>query len=351
MAEERTEADSPRARLFRSVEELPFRPLWLGAAVALGLEALLIGYHLLFGVGDAVLLRGGPLGLAPDGINHTVLCILTGFVVAVRRHDARQFRTELLELHPLTRGSRSELAALLDRAAATSPASRLAFVVCGALLGLVMASGGSSDPGYVLRPAEWNAHLLWVLLSNCLLFGLMGRSLQSQIVARRVHRTLEPRLERIDLLDPRPMAPLARQGLRHAFYWAGGSSIASLLAFNIPRGWPLFTVISLTLILATVALIGPALGIHRRIRDARQAELELVRRRIMEAKDASLAARPVAAVDPLPGLIAYEARIERVNAWPFDVPTLVRFGAVLALVIGSWLGGALVERLLGLVLD
>jgi hypothetical protein len=40
-----------------------------------------------------------------------------------------------------------------------------------------------------------------------------------------------------------------------------------------------------------------------------------------------------------------------VSTWPFDTGTLVRFGFIIAMATGSWLGGALVERLLGAALD
>jgi hypothetical protein len=53
----------------------------------------------------------------------------------------------------------------------------------------------------------------------------------------------------------------------------------------------------------------------------------------------------------LPALLAYEARIEGVREWPFDTPTLARFGLLVLLATGSWLGGAVVERVLGVVLD
>lgn len=37
--------------------------------------------------------------------------------------------------------------------------------------------------------------------------------------------------------------------------------------------------------------------------------------------------------------------------WPFDAPTLARFLLYVAIPLGSWIGGALVERLLGAALD
>ena len=53
----------------------------------------------------------------------------------------------------------------------------------------------------------------------------------------------------------------------------------------------------------------------------------------------------------LPGLMVMEKRIESVREWPFDAPTLTRFFLYVAIPLGSWIGGALVERLLGAALD
>jgi hypothetical protein len=40
-----------------------------------------------------------------------------------------------------------------------------------------------------------------------------------------------------------------------------------------------------------------------------------------------------------------------VREWPFDAPTLARFLLYVAIPLGSWIGGAPVERLLGAALD
>ena len=49
-------------------------------------------------------------------------------------------------------------------------------------------------------------------------------------------------------------------------------------------------------------------------------------------------------------LVAYRSLVQGVREWPFDVSTLARFLLFGALGVGSWLGGALVERLLDVVL-
>ena len=52
----------------------------------------------------------------------------------------------------------------------------------------------------------------------------------------------------------------------------------------------------------------------------------------------------------LADLLAYEARIASVSEWPIDGFTLLRLSFYLFLPVGSWLGGALVERLVSRLL-
>ena len=52
----------------------------------------------------------------------------------------------------------------------------------------------------------------------------------------------------------------------------------------------------------------------------------------------------------LPALVAYEARLEAVREWPFDNSTLRRFALFLLIPLASWVGGALVERVVNAAL-
>ena len=64
---------------------------------------------------------------------------------------------------------------------------------------------------------------------------------------------------------------------------------------------------------------------------------------------------PGPAAGPPPGrmadLLATRAYVADVREWPFDAPTLTRFVLFLLIPLGSWLGGAIVERALAAVLD
>jgi hypothetical protein len=64
---------------------------------------------------------------------------------------------------------------------------------------------------------------------------------------------------------------------------------------------------------------------------------------------AQLRARAAAGAREAPGsladALAWRRHVEAVPDWPIDLPTLRRFMLYLAIPLGSWLGGALVDRL------
>ncbi len=207
---------------------------------------------------------------------------------------------------------------------------------------------------FLFQAGEWNAHLVWVVLANAILFALLTRAAYTGFLVRRALERITGEIVQLDLLDRSFVAPYAKLGLRQASYWIVGSCIASLLALDLERVWPLFVVLSGTLFLATLALLQPARIIRRRLKQAKHDELVHIRAQIQRAKEAATdpgnnRAGPEAA--RLPGLLAYESRIEAVREWPFDTATLARFGALVILAVGSWLGAAMVERLLGIALD
>ncbi|RIK94533.1 MAG: hypothetical protein DCC71_23590, partial [Proteobacteria bacterium] len=57
-----------------------------------------------------------------------------------------------------------------------------------------------------------------------------------------------------------------------------------------------------------------------------------------------------AGAKPLADLVAWRGLVAAVHEWPLDAPALSRFLLYLAIPVGSWLGGALVERVVDGVL-
>jgi hypothetical protein len=117
----------------------------------------------------------------------------------------------------------------------------------------------------------------------------------------------------------------------------------------------------ISVILLSVAIVGavraftvllPVRGAHRAIRAAKNAELLAVRGAIARAHAAAIVGGMEGAEGAmrLSGLLAFEERIAGVGEWPFDVGTFVRFTLFLALPLGSWIVGALVEWMVSRVL-
>jgi hypothetical protein len=183
-----------------------------------------------------------------------------------------------------------------------------------------------------------------------ILFALMA--VLGALTLRRSHVFLEMgRCARVHLLAPAEHAPFARTGLRASAYWFLGSSIASLLTLDEGAWQIVVAVIAVTLALGFISLLLPSRGVHERLRAAKTDELLRVRAEIDRARAALVDARGDGAeIARMPALLAWETRVERMSVWPFDASTLVRFALFLLVPLGSWLGGALVERAVDTVL-
>jgi len=329
---------------FQSLAEGLRGSLRLGLAVWGALLGLVLLWCAAFGRTDALFDADEPLGLSSSARTQVVVALLIAFLVATRRHLVQRAAGNWAPLQPLTGLAPEAFEGFVEREMAEATKRRPWVDALGALLGVsvvLLSRGGSELSEEIRRPL-----FLWALGANALSFALMARAAASSLLGQSVAR-IAAALRGIDLLDLRPLRCFGQQGLRSAFYWAGGSSIASLLAWDLDRVAPLAAILALTLALASYALLEPVHAVRHHILRAKQAELEAVRARIRRAREALLAGGEAAG---LPGLLAYEARIERVSEWPFDAPTLIRFGALALLATGSWLAGALVERGLDAIL-
>jgi hypothetical protein len=160
---------------------------------------------------------------------------------------------------------------------------------------------------------------------------------------------LGDRLDSLDLLDRSPLAPFGRRALRNVMLWMLLAAFLSLTYLG--EGWASDLMLLALLALATFTLTAfllPLTGAHRRMRELKQAELARVRAAIREAREVALnqgSARPSSG-GHLADLLSYEDRIAGVSEWPIDANTLLRLGLYLAIGLGSWVGAAVVERML-----
>jgi hypothetical protein len=261
----------------------------------------------------------------------------------------RSVRHDLDALAPALAIEPSELAAERAGIGLFSPSALFVASIGGAAAGVAVHSivNAILPPGHAaLDDRFWRVVrdvTIWTL-SIRLMLVVIGSS-------QRVSR-LSERAARIDLLDLRGLAPLARIGLRNALAFALAASMIAAMAsdaFTLPV--PLISM-AIVGVVGAFTLLLPVRGVHRAIRAAKDAELLAVRAAIARTRTTALVAGAEGANDAmrLGGLLAFEARIAGVAEWPFDIGTFLRLSVLLALPLGSWVASALVEWLVSRVL-
>ena len=193
----------------------------------------------------------------------------------------------------------------------------------------------------------------------------LGRAAQlGARLARRAHGRIElaiafgfarlgERGVEVDWLDQRPLAPFARKGLRSVFLLLLYSRPLLALparAVGQGRGDP-----DARALPGAVRGRAAAAGVGRappaRARRSSWSSRASTRRCAPRRRRTWRRARAAPAGARLSNLVAYRGLVDAANTWPFDLAVWLRFCLYVSLGLGSWLGGALVERLLGAALD
>ena len=180
----------------------------------------------------------------------------------------------------------------------------------------------------------------WQLWVNALVGWLMARSILEEVRVALLFARIGDRLQRIDLFDLRPLEPFARRAVEGVLVWVIGASLTAIL---FAGGWASATLpqlVATILLMALVAFALPLLGVHRRIRAAKQQELERIHAAARSERDALLAGGAGAR---LPALLALRSQVAELREWPVDLSTLMRLLFYLGIGLGSWVGAALVD--------
>ncbi len=279
-----------------------------------------------------------------------VFAVILGYAFACGGWFVRSVGRDLDALAPALAIEPAELAAERASIGLFSPSVLLVAGIGGVAAGIAVHSlvNAMLPPGHAALDDRF-----WRFVRDVTIWTLSIRLVVVVVGSSQRVSRLSERTARIDLLDLRGLAPLVRIGLRSALAFALAASMIAAMGSDE---------LTLRVTLVTMAIVGavgvftillPVRGVHRTIRAAKDAELLAVRGAIARARAAAVAGGAATAEDAmrLGGLLAYEARIAGVGEWPFDVGTFVRFGLFLALPLGSWIAGALVEwgvsRLLG----
>ena len=327
----------------RCVERPGGSPLRLGLAAFVVLASLLVALELWLDRFDVL---GSELHAASDFRIALALIGLVAYLLGAFPAAVRGAEHTLRELAPAFLDPTQAPEALADVTGRRRTAWLTRIGAFGAALFLLvpLATNLTPETWYVWRlPPEAIVHR--VLLGP---LGWLAARLNALmwIESRRL-AALGANALRIDLLDLRPLAPLARAGLRHTLIGAGQISFL-LIAFlddEVAPGLPFVLALgcAANLALSAAALWFPLRGAHEAIVRAKSAELERSTAQLRARAEAGAREAPGALADAL----AWRRHVEAVPDWPIDLPTLRRFVLYLAIPLGSWLGGAMVDLLVG----
>ncbi len=337
--------------LIRPFEVSKLAPAWLGLGVAIA-WLLIVGLahtaaHIM--IGPAAL----PFSLARFTSTVLLAAALLGLLLAGHAHLYLGAVSDLRRLRPLLPGGDADFERLTRDVPNLSPPTRRLVTIFGIVGGVAVAT---LDPN--LR--DLHGHLsradpryLIFILQN-VLFGTLGfRLFAAEVHMTRAYARLGERIE-VDLFDQSILFVFARKGLRSVVVWVLISSALSMFWVLDSAGQANVVIAILVLALVMVALIAPTRGVHLRIAAVKATELARVTEAIRSERAATLAPR-YADRPPedarLGNLIQYQEFVNSIREWPFDLSIVARSVLLIALGAGSWLGGAVVERLLGLALD
>lgn len=203
------------------------------------------------------------------------------------------------------------------------------------------------EPDYqIFQPWNWALDYALLVLAISLSGWWMGRFSFELIWSALQLNNMAMRLPILNLLDAESNRSFTQHGVQSALLVVIMMSITAPIAVQ-PEGGVVGAAVNsvLMLFLALTALILPVRGIHQRIQTQKREELATIRQHIQRERDKLLAASG-GVDDRLVALLAMETRIERVEEWPFGAGSLYRVGFYLLLGLGSWVGAALVERVL-----
>jgi hypothetical protein len=319
-------------------DRIPLPPFWGGVVVALAVFAFFLLYSIAFGASLGRLVGfsfewGWVAELIQDGF--------LGFAIAVTAASVRGARAEIRLLQPAR-------APELEREVLRYPRALLA---CVGFIGVLSAtptvlSASMWEGG---RRPEWtHPTVLWLFARNAVTWSIVLRGMALELVLGRRFSALADAVVLSDPLDRTAFAPFARRALRNVLLWMLLAAWVSLT--YVGPGWAVGSLLALGLAtlagFAVTAFLLPLLGPHRRLRDAKRAELARVRSALLAARDAALCGDGAAPPGRLADLIAYEARVADASEWPLEASTVLRFALYLMLGLGSWIGAGLVQHLL-----
>lgn len=275
---------------------------------------------------------------------------MISFTPAATVYALRGAERDLADLAPLLRDEPGREGTGIERV----------YLIGRRTLTLVGAVGAAIAVGFLLAPGSWvggrpaldHPVFLWGTARSVAMGWLIARTVTIELAVAYGFARLGQRDVAVDWLDQRPLAPFSRKGLR---------SVLLLLLFSFSfslfllEPWGKTVAVPMLVLfpfLCVAALLLPVSGVRQQLAASKRAELARVDAALRAEVEANLKQGAALATGArLSNLVAYRGLVEAANTWPFDLGVWLRFGVYVSLGLGSWLGGALVERLIGAALD
>ena len=293
-------------------------------------------------------------GLGPYGWAATVFSMLGGYATTVVSYNLVAQRHESAEAAVMLGLEREELLSLWHAHMRAGRSTARMVGIAGYLFGFValvpalpglMELLGLQGSYEFLPPASMQVAAVWFFFVAPFAFSLIAKYFYLTIDEGRLWSRLRQEAVAPNIFDPGQLRPVTKAAMRGAFTWVIGATIGSLffLSSGIDRSvlLPFFIGIG---VVAVLNLLVPLVGWHRKIVSEKERQLKDVRAIIQRCWSSLKEKDDDAALSQMGGLLALEARIEVAREWPIDFSTLGRFAFYLAIPVASWVGGALVER-------
>jgi hypothetical protein len=326
-------------------------PLWLGLGIAGALLLILLLSETLLGRWGQLLIGGefDPLAKVSGGELRdfriaVVHCLQAGYLPAAFLYVLRSGRRTVFELQGALDCSAEECESL----AASFKFSLNGLLIIGAI-GLLFAF---ATPYLVppvapapWSPSSWSPEVAWHRILNpvtSVWSFLLGYAVV--VVSMRMSR-IAKELNKVDLLDLSPLTPFTQLGLTNALLLVGSLSIWSLMMFETGFRQMSILIGGVTLVSTSFAVLLPVRGVHKRIRQSKEMELNWVNRKISRQKEELQNPESRQPGGRMADLISYQGLVEGVSEWPFTKSTYTRILLYVLLPVMTWGIGILAEEI------
>lgn len=206
-------------------------------------------------------------------------------------------------------------------------------------------------------PLDWSSREgIWIeiynLFCNILMLAILAWVSYKSLAETRLLSELHRQPLEIDIFDPTPLEPVARQSLATSLAFLGGITLSVLLLPS--REWLLSVpsiILYSSLILVSVLVFFVTMNdTHQVMAETKECELRQIRRNLSaayrELKERAAEGRlqdMEALSDSITAWLSYEKRIEEAPEWPYTTDTLRNLLVSTLLPVVAWASQVIVE--------